>query len=131
MMPASCKKGGQAMAFPDACKTPSPAGPVPIPYPNIVQVAQASKTAKKVKIKGKPACTKKSEVPRSNGDEAGTAGGVVSSCNMGKLQWIKGSSKVKFEGQPAVFAGGPTKHNKGNAVGSQVAPSQTDVLVMP
>ena len=131
MMPASCKKGGQAAAFPDVCKTPSPGGPVPIPYPNIAQVAQATKTAKKVKIANKPACTKKTEVPRSNGDEPGTAGGVVSSCNMGKLQYIKGSSKVKFEGKPAVYLGAPTKHNKGNAVGAQVAPSQTRVLVAP
>jgi len=131
MMPASCKKGGQAAAFPDVCKTPSPAGPVPIPYPNMAMVAQASKTAKKVKITGKPACTIKSEVPRSMGDEAGMPGGVVSSVNMGKLEWIKGSAKVKFEGKKAVYAGGPTKHNKGNAVGTQVAPSQTDVLVVP
>ncbi len=131
MMPASCKKGGMATGFPDVCKTPSPGGPIPIPYPNIAQVSQASKTAKKVKIAKKPACTMKSEVPRSNGDEAGTAGGVVSSCNMGKLQWAMGSSKVKIEGQKAVFVSGMTKHNKGNAVGAQAAPSQTKVLVMP
>jgi hypothetical protein len=131
MLPASCKKGGQAAAFPDVCKTPSPGGPIPIPYPNMVQVAQASKTAKKVKIVGKPACTKKSEVPRSMGDEAGTAGGVVSSCNMGKLQYAKGSAKVKFEGKKAVYVSAPTKHNKGNAVGAQVAPSQTKVLIAP
>ncbi len=131
MFPASCKKGGQAAAFPDVCKTPSPAGPVPIPYPNIVQVAQASKTAKKVKIVGKLACTKKTEVPRSMGDEAGTAGGVVSSCIMGKLQFIKGSAKVKYEGKKAVYVTVLTKHNKGNAVGAQVAPSQTKVLVAP
>ena len=27
--------GGMSMVFPDVCKTPSPGGPVPIPYPNI------------------------------------------------------------------------------------------------
>ena len=26
---------GIAMGFPDVCKTPSPVGPIPIPYPNI------------------------------------------------------------------------------------------------
>ena len=34
--------GGLATAFPDTCKTPSPTGTVPIPYPN---VATASDTA--------------------------------------------------------------------------------------
>ncbi len=27
--------GGKSIAFPDVCKTPTPGGPVPIPYPNI------------------------------------------------------------------------------------------------
>jgi len=131
-MPASCKKGGMAMAFPDVCKTPAPpAPPVPIPYPNIAQIAQASKESKKVKICGKGGCTIKTQVPRSNGDEAGTIGGMVSSCNMGKLEYVKGSSKVKYEGKKATFVSAPTKQNKGNAVGAQVAPSQTKVLIMP
>ena len=26
---------GVTIAFPDVCKTPTPAGPIPIPYPNI------------------------------------------------------------------------------------------------
>jgi hypothetical protein len=25
-------------SFPDVCETPSPAGPIPIPYPNITQI---------------------------------------------------------------------------------------------
>ena len=31
--------GGLSTVFPDVCKTPSPAGPVPIPYPNIGKAA--------------------------------------------------------------------------------------------
>jgi hypothetical protein len=27
--------GGVTIAFPDVCLTPSPGGPIPIPYPNI------------------------------------------------------------------------------------------------
>ena len=46
MFPGATKGGGQCFGFPDVCKTPSPAGPVPIPYPNFGLLNQAAKTAK-------------------------------------------------------------------------------------
>ena len=95
IFPASNKQGGQCFAFPDVCKTPAPpAGPIPIPYPNIGMVMQASKTSKKVKFCGKDAVTTDSEIPRSQGDEAGVTGGVVSSKNMDKITFKK--SKTVF-----------------------------------
>jgi hypothetical protein len=133
MMPASTKGGGQCVCnAPDVCKTPSPGGPVPIPYPNIGQVNQASKTATKTKFVGKPVVLKNSEIPRSSGDEAGTAGGgVVSNVNMDKVTYKKGSSKLKVEGQQCEYHTAMTGHNGSNAntVGAQVAPSQTKVLI--
>lgn len=135
MFPASSKGGGQCFAFPDVCKTPAPPSPspVPVPYPNIGMVAQASKTSTKVKISGKAAVTKKSEMPRSSGDEAGTLGGMISNVNMNKVTYKKGSSKVKVQGQPLVYHTAPTGQNgmNANAFGAQMAPSQTKVLVMP
>lgn len=132
MLPASTKAGGQCMAFPNVCKTPSPAGPVPIPYPSIAMVNRASGTTTKVKVKGKPVVTKKSKISSSSGDEAGTAGGVVSSVNMNQVAYKKGSSKVKFEGQPVEHLGAMTGHNGSNPnhpAGNQIAPSQTDLLI--
>jgi len=41
-----------------------------------------------------------------------------------------GSTKVKLQGNPAVFMGNPTKQNDGNAVGSNLAPSQNKVMIM-
>ena len=41
--------GGMSPVFPDVCKTPSPGGPIPIPYPNIGMSSNTSKGAKKVK----------------------------------------------------------------------------------
>lgn len=41
---------GAATSFPDVCQTPSPGGPVPIPYPNI---GMASKLKQANKIDGK------------------------------------------------------------------------------
>lgn len=134
MFPASSKGGGQAFAFPDTCKTPTPGGPVPVPYPNTGQLVMAKKTAKKVLIVGKEAVTTKSEIPRSMGDEAGTAGGVVSSTNMDKVAFSKGSSKVKAQGQPLIHQTAPTRHNGSNANmpgGLVVAPSQSKVFCAP
>lgn len=134
MMPASTTGGGQCVCnAPDVCKTPAPpAPPVPIPYPNIGQVTQASKTATKTKFAGKPVVLKTSEIPRTSGDEAGTAGGgVVSNVNMDKVTFKKASSKLKIEGQECVYHTAMTGHNGSNAntVGTQVAPSQTKVLI--
>ncbi|MCP4690071.1 MAG: DUF4150 domain-containing protein, partial [Desulfobacterales bacterium] len=108
--------------------------PVPVPYPNTAMVNQAKKTTKKVKILKKAAVTKKSEISRSMGDEAGTNKGVMSGTNMGKVAFKKGSSKVKLEGQPCVHLTCITGHNGANAnmpAGAQVAPSQTKVIVSP
>jgi hypothetical protein len=98
-------------------------------------VNQAKKTSKKVKFVGKEVVTKKSQVSRSQGDEAGVAKGVVSSKNMDKVEYKKGSGKVKAEGQDVVHLTSMTGHNgAGNAnmpAGVQVAPSQTKVIVSP
>jgi hypothetical protein len=133
-MPASTKGGGVANAFPDVCKTPAPpAPPIPIPYPNIAQLTMASKVSTKVKIVGKEAVTTKSEIPSSNGDEAGVAGGVKSSKNMDKTTFTKGSGKVKVEGEPLVHVTSQTQQNgaSANGPGTVVAPSQPKVLVTP
>ena len=133
MFPASTKGGGQTFAFPDTCKTPSPGGPIPIPYPNIGMVNQVTKESTKVKIAGAGAVTKKTEMTRSQGDEAGTAGGgVVSNMNMNKVTYKMGSMKVKVEGQEVQHLIATTGHNGMNAnmpSGMQVAPSQVKVLV--
>jgi hypothetical protein len=60
------------VAFPDVCKTPSPAGPVPIPYPNIAKSSDTAKGAKKVKADGNPVCTKNASFEKSKGDEPGS-----------------------------------------------------------
>lgn len=91
---------GTTIAFPDVCKTPSPGGPIPIPYPNIARSADTAKGTKKVKVEGKPVCVKDSNFKTSTGDEAGTAGGgVASSKTKGKAEFVNFSFDVKFEGK--------------------------------
>jgi|SRR6185295_2879243 len=137
MFPATTNGGGQC-AIPgplDTCKTPSPGGPVPLPYPNMATLSQADggTCSDKVKIMNNKACTVKTEITMSSGDEAGTAGGgVVSSKFKGPVTFKSGSAKVKIEGEKAVHATSTTGHNGTNAnmpSGVQVAPSQTKVMV--
>jgi hypothetical protein len=124
------------MAAPDVCLTPvpPPVGQAPIPYPNTAMLNQAQKTSKKVKFVSKEVLTTKSEIPKSMGDEAGTGKGVASGMNMDKVTFKKGSSTVKIEGQPCIHLTSMTAHNGMSAnapAGTQVAPSQTKVIVAP
>ena len=124
---AATIKSAQIFCFPDVCKTPTPAGPVPIPYPNQVMTTLANPPTTKVLVDGAPAVVKSSKIPMSNGDTAGTAGGVVSSSIMGECQFISASFKVKFEGKPVVRLTDSAKSNKGNTFGALIKPSQFKV----
>src|SRR5260370_33638675 len=90
---------GMITAFPDVCKTPRPAGPVPIPYPNIAQSSDSSDVSKSVKMDGEGIMLKSSNFSKSSGDEAGTVGGVVSNVNRGKAMFVNYSFDVKVEGE--------------------------------
>ena len=105
---------GVSTAFPDVCKTPSPAGPVPIPYPNIAMASDSDATAKKVKCDGNPVCVKDSNFKMSTGDEAGVAGGVASGKIKGKAEFVNFSFDVKIEGKNVPRALDLMLHNQKN-----------------
>lgn len=105
---------GITIAFPDVCKTPTPAGPIPIPYPNIAMSSDTDKGTKKVKCDGNPVCVKDSNFKTSTGDEAGSAGGVVSSKTKGKAEFVNFSFDVKFEGKNVARAFDLMLHNDKN-----------------
>ena len=130
--PASTNSIGMGVAnVPDVCKTPTPTGPVPIPYPNIAQNAMfiPSTIAKKVKIVGASAVIVGAKTGLSNGDEPGVLGGVSSGSFIGEMECTKGSSKVRIEGKGAVRMGDSTKQNKGNTMGMIAVPSQPIVMI--
>jgi hypothetical protein len=109
--------GVSTATIPDVCKTPSPGGPVPIPYPNISQSSSLAKGSKTVKADGgNMIAIKGSEFSRSNGDEAGTVGGVKSNVNMKESTWILYSFDVKIEGKNACRLSDKKFHNKENTV---------------
>jgi uncharacterized Zn-binding protein involved in type VI secretion len=124
-MYATTTEKGQLLAMPDVCLTPTP-----VPYPNIGMPPTANPVTQKVLICGLPALTKASKCQPTSGDEAGVNNGSVSGKIMGPTEYLQGSMKVQLEGNPAVFMGNPTKQNDGNAVGSDLQPSQNKVMIM-
>jgi hypothetical protein len=135
MLPAGSKAGGTCMGAPDVCKVPAPpAPPVPTPFSDVGMVSNATKTSTKVLFENKDAVVETSEIASSNGDQPGSAGGVVSGTVAQKVVFKLGSSAVKAEGKAVVFHTAMTAHNGSNAnmpAGLHDSPSQTKVLVRP
>jgi Domain of unknown function (DUF4150) len=91
---------------PDVCLTPSGPATPPVPYMITRDLSPSSKTIKSVKFNGKPAFViDHSMAGPVIGDQMGTAKGVQSGCNMGKV-WAKAaSSNVRAEGRQIVRVG--------------------------
>ncbi len=109
--------GGMSTVFPDVCKTPTPGGPVPIPYPNLGKSSDTSKGPKSVKIDKKMPMVKGAKYSTSTGDEPGTLKGVVSSTTKGECEFMMYSFDVKIEGKNVCRMGDPLFHNKKNIMG--------------
>lgn len=109
--------GGLSIVFPDVCKTPTPGGPVPIPYPNIGKSSDTNKGPKSVKTDKQMPMVKGAIYTMSTGDEAGTANGVISSKIKGECEFMMYSFDVKFEGKNVCRMGDPLFHNKKNIMG--------------
>jgi len=135
MFPASTRGGGTTFVFPDVCKVPAPpAPPIPTPFPNTGQCADArgSTCSKRVKISNKQVLTRASVIPTTHGDEPGTLKGMISSTTGSQLKYKTSFAKVKVEGKEIVTHLKMTSHNGSNAnapPGTQVAPSQTKVTL--
>jgi Domain of unknown function (DUF4150) len=95
--------GGKGVAPGDACLSPPPppAGPLPVPYVNMLQASDLAKGSKSVKIQGEPtALEDASEISTSSGNEAGTqGGGVVTHKTKGKGSFKSWCFSVKVEGK--------------------------------
>lgn len=108
---------GVSIVFPDVCKTPTPGGPVPLPYPNVGKSSDTSKGPKSVKTDGQMPMVKGAQYTRSTGDEPGTLKGVISNDQMGVCEFMMYSADVKFEGKNVCRMGDPLLHNKKNIMG--------------
>jgi uncharacterized Zn-binding protein involved in type VI secretion len=108
--------GISTATIPDVCKTPTPGGPVPMPYPNISQSAMLAKGTTTVKADGMMIAVKGSEFSISNGDQPGTAGGVKSNVFMKESTWLLYSFDVKMDGKNACRLTDKMFHNHENTV---------------
>ncbi len=131
--PMSTMMGGTSTSFPDVCKTPTPTGPLPMPYPNLAMFMQANPVtcALKVKVLGMSVLTLQTQVLMSSGDEAGSLGGMVSGMIKGPLRFTMGSVIVSADGAPVVYQTCSVTSNGTNAntLGVHDTPSQILALV--
>lgn len=124
MMPASTRGIGMALGFPDVCNTPTPAGPVPVPYPNIADHSMASGTVTNVRINMLDALNMMSQVPMSSGDEAGSAHATIK----GTQRYTMGMPNIRLNMMPAITLASLTSHNQGNCpIGAVLVPSAPNV----
>lgn len=84
---------------PEVCKTPSPGGPIPIPYPNTASAADTSTGAKTVKTDGGETMLKDASFTTSTGDESGHGPRVST------IDAIKQGLTIKRLGIPLWFWG--------------------------
>src|SRR5207302_7759440 len=103
--------GGMSPIFPDVCKTPAPAGPVPIPYPNIGKSADTSSGPTSVTTDGQMPMTQDAKYMMSTGDEAGAALGVISSKTKGTCEFVMYPTDLQFEGKNVSQLGAATFHH--------------------
>ena len=90
MFANTAKTGGAASTV----TTPTPGGPVPIPYPNLADVPAKTDTAGPTKGPDSP-------TGRTNGDEAGVRNAATSSSVMGAAKAVNGAFDVNVEDAPA------------------------------
>jgi len=110
MVPASTKPGNAILAFPDVCKTPTPGGPVPVPYPNQAMTGQA-KTAVKTAAIGSTLGAQKVPTGSVTGTSMkGMAGQAKTAANTAVI-----GSRVSVQGTSMPLAGDLRIHNQGVA----------------
>src|SRR5688500_12879790 len=111
MIPTSTKSGNAIAVFPDVCKTPSPGGPVPIPYPNLATTGQAKTAVKTATLGLTPSAQKV-----STGDVAGTSmQGIAGQAKTAAISYTRGTPKVSLEGTSVQLMGDLRIHNQGVA----------------
>lgn len=127
---ANTQMTGIDTGFPDVCLTPTPGGPVPIPYPNIATGTMGVPAVYNVLFMCAPAHNMSTTIPLTNGDNAGVNMGVAAGTVMGPSRHLTGAFTVLVGGMPATRLTSSSLQNNTNCPGGRVAPSQTKVLLL-
>ncbi len=127
---ANTQMMGMDMGFPDVCLTPTPAGPIPVPYPNIAMGPTAIPSQPKVLIMCMPVHNMATTIPLTNGDNAGVNMGVASGTVMGPARHLTAAFSVLVVGMPATRMTSMSLQNSTNCPGTRIVPSQPKVLLL-
>ncbi len=127
---ANCQMMGMDLGFPDVCLTPAGPAVVPVPYPNIAMGPTAIPNQVKLFIMAMPAHNLGTQIPLTNGDNAGVATGVASGTVMGPSKHLTGAFTVLFSAMPATRLTSMSLQNNTNAPGVRIVPSQPVVLLL-
>lgn len=110
--------GGMSLVFPDVCKTGAPpAGPVPVPYPNLGKSSDTVQGTSTIKADGSMIMNKGAKYMVSYMDEPGTALGVISNTVKHECEYLMYSFNVMLEGKNVCRMGDPLWQNKKNVCG--------------
>ncbi|MBN1960449.1 MAG: DUF4150 domain-containing protein [Deltaproteobacteria bacterium] len=88
---------------PAVCNTPIGGVMKPVPYTLVADMGNAEKTASSVNLTTETAFSEESRVPKVEGNEAGTGGGLRSGVHNGYCRPLIVSSNVRFKKKGAVF----------------------------
>ena len=110
--------GGQSPIFPDVCKTPTPGGPIPIPYPNIGMSSNTVVRPDHGQERRSDADDERREVHdvhrrRSRRRRWASMSNKIK----GPCEYMMYSFDVKYEGKNVCRLGDPLFHNDKNGMG--------------
>jgi hypothetical protein len=114
---AHAGSGGMSICFPSVCNTQCGPATVPIPYPNIGKSSDTSDGPSTVKVDGEMPMVKGAKYSKSNGDQAGSIGGIMSGVTADECEFMLYSFDVKFDGKNVCLLGNPLFQNKKNIMG--------------
>ena len=126
---ANTQMGGINLAFPDVCKTPPVA--VPIPYPNVALGVMGVPPVGKVLFSCAPAHNMATTIPMTMGDNPGVMMGMVSQTVMMSSRQSTAAFTVILCGLPATRLTSMSIQNVVNIPpGVKIAPSQVKVVLL-
>lgn len=127
---ANTQMMGVDTGFPDVCLTPTPAGPIPTPYPNITTGPMGVPAAYTTLFMSTPAHNMSTVIPLTNGDNAGVATGVASGTVMGPSRHLTAAFTILLSGMPATRMTSVALQNSTNCPGCRIVPSQVKVILL-
>src|SRR5689334_20373107 len=126
---ANCQMMGVDMGFPDVCKTPPVAAP--IPYPNIAAGPMGVPAAYNILVCVGPAHNMATTIPLTNGDNVGVMLGAASQSVMAPARHATAMFTCIMGGLPATRMTSVAISNVMNCPpGMRLVPSQPKVLLL-